>query len=170
VGVPGRPPLAVCACGQSRAVRTFLATWVSTPLHLSSFCSGSPWLHSVADSESVGGSKGHFHNHISGHTPPPECHLASTKKMVPEESHVMHNVSPAFTHQTLAPTRAAANDNICWHTHTQGTQWPPKPLSPPQLLESHHPVESTAGASQCVCPLPASPILSITSLMSPQLC
>lgn len=52
-------------------MRTFLATWVSTPLHLSSFCSGSPWLHSVADSESVGGSKGHFHNHISGHTPPP---------------------------------------------------------------------------------------------------
>lgn len=89
------------------------------------------------------------------------------RKMVPEESHVVHNVSPAFTHQTSAPTRAVTN-NICWHP--QGSQQPPKLLSPPQFLESHSPVESTAGASQCVCPLPASPILLITSLMSPQLC
>lgn len=94
--------------------------------------------------------------------------VVSMRKMVPEESHVVHNVSPAFTHRTSAPARAGTNNNICWHP--QGSQQPPTLLSPPQLLESHSPVESTAGASQCVCPLPASPILLITSLMSPQLC
>lgn len=107
MGVLEVPPLSVCTHEQRRSVRASLVMWVSSPLHLSSLCSGSALADREADSESVGGGRGPFHEESGS-----------------RRVHVVHNMSPAFTHQTSAPTRAATYDNICWHPHRAHSSLP----------------------------------------------
>lgn len=134
-------PLLVCAHRQKGAARLSQVLRGSSSLHLSSVSVANPWR--VAKSVS-----------ITMFWEPLECRLAFVKKMVPENGHLW---CPLCSPPSLTV--------LTKHQHRQEQQpalLPSTPAhsslpSPPELLESHRPRESSAGASHQPAPSSGSP-------------